>query len=124
MHLKPPRKPTIKESRSPRTKELKEFGNLLGSVLDYNKGLQSFVQFIRQHGLTTKARQIGQVVFADDQLVNREAIRIKMEHLGLNKRVSIFSDGQETVQHIERVVNSIEFNCLDPDSINSSETAV
>lgn len=64
------------------------------------------------------------MVFADDQLVNREAIRIKMEHLGINDRVSIFSDGQETVQHIERVVNSIEFNCLDLDSINASDTAV
>jgi len=25
---------------------------------------------------------------------------------------------------MERVVNSIEFNCLDPDSINSSDSAV
>ena len=63
-------------------------------------------------------------MFADDQLVNREAIRLKMEHIGMQGRVSIFSDGQETVSHFERILNSIEYNKIEIESLNATEKAI
>ena len=35
---------------------------------------------------------------------------MKMEHLGIEGRITIFSDGQETVNHFERILNSFEYN--------------
>ena len=54
----------------------------------------------------------------------REALRIKMSHLGFKEKVTIFSDGLETVEHFERLLNSLEYNKLSVDTLNASDTAI
>ena len=49
---------------------------------------------------------------------------MKMEHLGIESRTAIFSDGQETVNHFERILNSLEHNQLEFESLNVSEHAI
>ena len=64
------------------------------------------------------------MIFADDQLVNREAIRMKMQHVGLEKRIEIFNDGQETAQCIERILNSLESGIMKVSELNATDTAI
>ena len=49
---------------------------------------------------------------------------MKMDHLGIESRTAIFSDGQETVNHFERILNSLEHNQVEFESLNVSEHAI
>ena len=97
---------------------------LVDNVIEYSGGYKAFMQKMTECGLIDLAKQSGQVVFADDQLVNREAIRMKMEHLGIDGQMEIFGNGQETVNHFERVLNSLEYDEIDIESLNVTEHAI
>ena len=47
-----------------------------------------------------------------------------MQHLGIKSKVNIFSDGQETVEFFERILNSLEYNKRTADTLNASDTAI
>ena len=67
--------------------------DLVDNVLDFDKNVLAFIDKLQHNELLQDAQIFGQVVFADDQLVNREALRVKMQYLGLEDKISIFSDG-------------------------------
>ena len=49
---------------------------------------------------------------------------MKMEYLGFNHRSAIFSDGQETVSHFERLLNNLENGTLEGETLNATEHAI
>ena len=55
--------------------------------------LESFLNQIHKAGLLEKVNDTGLVLIADDQFVNRQAIELVVEDLGIKDRTRIFENG-------------------------------
>ena len=56
--------------------------------------LEIHLNKIQKAGLQEKVNDTGLILIADDQFVNRQAIRLVVEDLGIKERSRIFENGQ------------------------------
>ena len=56
--------------------------------------LEIYLNKIQKAGLQEKVNDTGLILIADDQFVNRQAIRLVVEDLGIKERSRIFENGQ------------------------------
>ena len=72
---------------------------------DKNKQFIQFLAHLQTHGLLSKINEQGLVVYADDHYVNREAMRMTFEDLGLSQKLLLFQDGLETVNYFDSMID-------------------
>ena len=72
---------------------------------DKNKQFIQFLAYLQTHGLLSKINEQGLVVYADDHYVNREAMRMTFEDLGLSQKLLLFQDGLETVNYFDSMID-------------------
>ena len=56
--------------------------------------LENYLNKIQKAGFQEKVNDTGLILIADDQFVNRQAIRLLVEDLGIKERSRIFENGQ------------------------------
>ena len=59
-------------------------------VVDDNTNLLEFIKTLKEHQLLKSRNETGSIVYADDQYVNREALKMTMQDVGLADRFFTF----------------------------------
>ena len=67
-----------------------------------------FLNKLRSAGLLDKRRK-RQIIFADDQYVNLQALKMSAESIdpSFNQWLKMFPNGQETLEYIEQLLSEI-----------------
>ena len=75
--------------------------------LNENKFL-TFLNKLRSAGLLDKRRK-RQIIFADDQYVNLQALKMSVESIdpSFNQWLKMFPNGQEALEYIEQLLSEI-----------------
>ena len=60
-----------------------------------------FLTLLQQNGLLDGDRNVGQIVYADDQFINQQSMRLNFEDIGLGDKLTMFSNGSDVVQHFD-----------------------
>ena len=64
-----------------------------------NRNLLAFLDTLRSFGLLST--EPGKVVYADDQFINQQLIKMNFTDVGILDQLVLFSDGQEVVDHFD-----------------------
>ena len=88
----------LKESRANPTGN-KEAQDLNQSLLQHLNELQKFE-------LLGKTKTSGSIVFADDQYVNQQFMKISFEDFGLASKLQIYSNGNEAVDYFTNLLKN------------------
>ena len=54
--------------------------------------------------------ETGKIIYADDQYVNRQAFKMNLQDLGLSDRLLLFSNGQEVLDYLDKVLGDLTFD--------------
>ena len=55
----------------------------------------------------------GLVVYADDQYVNQQTMKMKFADIGIQDKLRMFSDGKAVTDYFENMLNGIQINQLE-----------
>ena len=64
-----------------------------------NRNLLAFLDTLRNFGLLSTEK--GKVVYADDQFINQQSMKMNFTDIGILDKLTMFSDGQEVVDHFD-----------------------
>ena len=73
-----------------------------------------FLTLLQQNGLLDGDRNLGQIVYADDQFINQQSMQLNFEDIGLGDKLTLYSNGQDVVQHFDDLLKKqslIELPC-------------
>lgn len=59
---------------------------------------------------TIDHRRPGLVVYADDQYVNQQTMKMKFADIGIQDRLRMFSDGKAVTDYFENMLNGIQIS--------------
>ena len=75
-------------------------------ALDRNANLLKFLESMKYYGLLSADAKSGIVVYADDQFVNQQAMKMNFQDIGLQDKLVLFSDGKEVVQYFDKILTT------------------
>ena len=63
---------------------------------------------MKRSGLLESVNDTGLILIADDQFVNRQAIELVVEDLGIKERTKIFENGQQVIEFLDKSIEATE----------------
>ena len=78
------------------------------AVIEANCRFINFLKTLKEQRLLNGKNETGLILYADDQYVNRQAIKMTFEDVGLSKRLVMFQNGQEVLEFLERYQDNHE----------------
>ena len=69
------------------------------AVLSSNRNLLAFLDTLRNFGLLSTEK--GKVVYADDQFINQQSMKMNFTDVGILDQLVLLSDGQEVVDYFD-----------------------
>ena len=69
------------------------------AVLSSNRNLLTFLDTLRNSGLLST--ETGKVVYADDQFINQQSMKMNFTDVGILDQLVLLSDGQEVVDYFD-----------------------
>ena len=78
----------------------------------------TFLNTLRTAGVLDTKRK-GQIIIADDQFVNLQALVYTIESIdsSLKEQLNVFSNGQETIEHVDELLRTISQQELDKSKV-------
>ena len=64
-----------------------------------NRNLLAFLETLKSFGLPST--ETGKVVYADDQFINQQSMKMNFTDVGILDQLVLLSDGQEVVDHFD-----------------------
>ena len=77
-------------------------------ALTQNKNLLAFLRTLQQYGLFNDHQNPGLVVYADDQFINQNLMKMKFQELGIEDKLILFANGKEVVDYFESLLHDSE----------------
>ena len=74
-------------------------------MIEVFRPLTSFLTSLEIHGLLNRGTIRRQVIYADDQFVNQELIKMNISEIDIQNELKIFSDGLQTIIAIRELLN-------------------
>ena len=65
----------------------------MNMTVDENKNLPEFIKNLQTYGLLERENKFGLIIYADDQHVNRMALKMAFEEVGLADRLLLLENG-------------------------------
>ena len=72
------------------------------------RNLINFLETLNKHSLLDQINFDSKVVYADDQFANQHSVMRNFEELGINDKLVTFSNGQDVIDHIEKVLSKVK----------------
>ena len=70
------------------------------------KAVVDFLNRMEENGCLADGRnESGRIVFADDQFVNQQQMKMQLKEIGLDERVDMFSNGQDVIDYFETLLD-------------------
>ena len=67
--------------------------------------LVNFLEQYHEKNLLDGSGQAGEIVCADDQVINQQHLKRTFENIGVKKELVLFSNGQEVVEFFQELLN-------------------
>ena len=85
----------------------------------------NFLNTLRTAGVLDTKRK-GQIIIADDQFVNLQALVYTIESIdsSLKEQLNVFSNGQETIEHVDELLRTISQQELDKSKVTCPQWPV
>ena len=78
------------------------------AIVQANSRFLNFLKILQEQRLLNGKNETGLILYADDQYVNRQAIKMTFEDVGLSNRLVMFQNGQEVLEFLERYKDNHE----------------
>ena len=82
-----------------------DFLNAMDTVSNDNKNMTSFLKELQRHGLLESRDSM--IVYADDQYINRQMLKMTFQDIGLAEKLKTFSNGEEVLNFFESTLEEL-----------------
>ena len=75
-----------------------------------NEALLDFLKTLKQHNLLENATNSGLVVYADDQFVNQQSMKMNFSDINITDKLVMFSNGQDVVDYFDSLLKDLDLS--------------
>ena len=85
-----------------------------------NTKIVNYLHYLQMHGLLSERNDTGLIIYADDQYVNQQSLKINLQDIGMADRLVMMSNGQEVVDFFNKQLEEYENFTPDLNQISST----